>query len=152
MASKVLPKISTPGSGKFPQRGPHNPNVGTRGSGMAPKPKGGANMPGNDRPSMGSQGGLARVTGTGTGDAGARMPVQSPKANIAGQATPYGGQGTPPEPRGGPSGVRAGGKNQSWPNGPLYNDGQKIGGHGRGGELQKSKRKGIGAAFYGEYA
>ena len=33
--SKISPKISAPGSAKFPTKGPHNPNVGTHGGGGA---------------------------------------------------------------------------------------------------------------------
>ncbi len=31
MVNKVAPRISAPGSDKFPTKGPHNPNVGTSG-------------------------------------------------------------------------------------------------------------------------
>ena len=121
MANKVTPKISSPGSAKFPTKGPHNPNVGTHGSGLAPKPSGGANMPGNDRPSMPQQGGLARVSGAGasssgsSGPAGSFMPVQKPVAGLANQRT---GQANP---------------NTS------------------AAATKKPKRRGIGAAFFGEY-
>ena len=92
MANKVAPKISNPGSHRFPQKGPHNPNVGTSGSGMAPRPSGGANLPGNDRPSHPPMHGLARVqnrpsSGTGQGQsAGSFTPVQNnAMANLANQ-------------------------------------------------------------------
>lgn len=84
MANKVSPKISNPGSSKFPQRGAHNPNVGTHGSGIAPKPKGGAAIKGNDRPSMPVQAGLARVSNVGNGQAAGRLPLQNPPANVVG--------------------------------------------------------------------
>ena len=90
--SKLLPAISKPGSIKFPTKGPHNPNVGTHGSGIAPRPKGGAPIPGNDRPTAPSQNGLARVAGTGGnspsgvgGPAGSFLPVQKPVAGVASQ-------------------------------------------------------------------
>lgn len=90
--SKVLPAIRKPGSAKFPTSGPHNPNVGTSGSGLAPKPKGGIPVNGNDRPSLGTSAGLARAGSKPMGDKGQRLPVQSPTANLAstkvGQANP----------------------------------------------------------------
>lgn len=85
MANKVAPKISKPGSDRFPQKGPHNPNVGTSGKGIAPKPKGGAALPGNDRPSAPEQAALARVKNVGMGQTQGRMPVQNPPANVVGQ-------------------------------------------------------------------
>lgn len=81
MANKLIPKISSPGSSKFPTKGPHNPNVGTHGSGIAPRNAG----PGQrtDKLSMPEQGGLARVQGAGSsssgpsGPSGSFMPVQN---------------------------------------------------------------------------
>jgi len=107
-----------------------------------------------------AQAGIARVKGAGSsptgtgGSAGSFTPVQNnANANQHGTAMPYGGKGTPPAQRGGPAGLRAGGRNQTWPNGAMYTDGTKAdGARGRGGELQKPKRKGKGAAFYGEYS
>lgn len=115
MANKFIPKTSKPPAPKFPTSGPHNPNVGTHGSGLAPKPSGGANLLGNDRPSMPAQGGLARVSGVSKGAAQGRMPVQSPPANVVGQKL---GQPNPQT---------------------------------SAAATKKPKRKGIGAAFYGEY-
>lgn len=136
--SKVLPKISKPGSSKFPTKGPHNPNVGTHGSGLAPKPKGGANILGNDRPSMGEQGGLARVKGavnsaSGVGSsAGSFMPVQKPVSGLANQRV---GQ-TEAAPPG--SSARVQPKTST----PVV---------GNAIATNKPRRKGLGAAFYGEY-
>lgn len=119
--SKVLPAIKAPGSAKFPTKGPHNPNVGTRGSGMAPKPKGGIPVLGNDRPSAGASAGLARAgsepnSGSGSaGSAGSFLPVQKPQAGLANQRT---GQQNPQT---------------------------------SAAATKKPKRRGIGAAFYGEY-
>lgn len=113
--NKVAPKISSPGSAKFPTKGPHNPNVGTSGSGLAPKPSGGAAIPGNDRPSMPEQAGLARVRNVGMGKADMRLPIQNPPANQKGMKV---GQ-------------------------PNPNTGAAA--------TSKPKRRGIGAAFYGEY-
>lgn len=130
--SKVAPKISKPGSAKFPQKGPHNPNVGTHGRGLAPRPKGGAAMQGNDRPSMPEQGGIARVRNVGTGFRGGRMPLQNPPSNIAnhpvGQA-----EAMPPGP-----GARVAPKTST----PVT---------GNPVATQKPRRRGVGAAFYGEY-
>lgn len=115
MANKVAPKISAPGSSKFPTKGPHNPNVGTRGSGLAPKPSGGAAIPGNDRPSMPTQAGLARVSNVGTGQNQGAMPVQKPPAGL--------------------QNARIGQQNPQT----------------SAAATAKPKRRGIGAAFYGEY-
>lgn len=97
---------------------------------------------------------MARVKGAGTGDSGLRLPVQSPKANIQGSSQSYGGNGQPPAARGGPSGLRAGGRNQGWPNGAMYTDAAKKGSSGKDSgpiATRKSARRGKGAAFYGEY-
>lgn len=86
MANKVVPKISKPGSDKFPQKGPHNPNVGTSERGIAPKPSGGAAMQGNDRPSAPGQASLARVKNAGNSkSAGSFLPVRKPSAGLANQ-------------------------------------------------------------------
>src|SRR5690242_7558077 len=82
--SKIAPKISSPGPSKMPTKGAHNPNVGAHGSGIAPKPSGGAKLF-NSRASMGASAGLARIGSTGMGDSALRMPVQHPTANIASQ-------------------------------------------------------------------
>lgn len=84
MANKVMPKISAPGSAKMPTKGPHNPNVGTRGSGIAPKPAGGAKLF-NANASLSAQAGLARAGSVGMGNAQMLMPLQHPPANITGQ-------------------------------------------------------------------
>lgn len=136
--SKVAPKISAPGSAKMPTKGPHNPNVGTHGSGLAPKPRGGAAMPGSDRPSMPQRGGLARVAGAGSSpagvgsSAGSFTPVQKPVAGLANQRT---GQ-REVAPPGSSARVR-----------PLT----KTATVGNPVATNKPKRRGIGAAFFGEY-
>src|SRR5262249_34393673 len=116
------PKISAPGSAKFPTNGPHNTNVGRRGqsSALAPKPSGGANILGNDKPSL-PQNGPARI-GTQpaspagvSGPAGSFTPVKKPVSGLANQ--------------------RIGQKNPET----------------AAAATKKPKRKGIGAAFYGEY-
>lgn len=97
---------------------------------------------------------MARVKGVGTGDSGLRLPVQSPKTNLQGSAQSYGGNGQPPAARGGPSGLRAGGRNQGWPNGAMYTDSAKKGSSGKDSgpiATRKPARRGKGAAFYGEY-
>lgn len=82
MASKVAPAISSPGSSKFSNKGAHNPNVGTRGSGLAPKPK--ATAP--DRPASASvQAGMARVKPAGTGANQGAMPLRKPPAGLKNQ-------------------------------------------------------------------
>jgi hypothetical protein len=137
MANKFIPKVSSPGSDRFPNGGGRNPNVGTRGSGLAPKPKGGAPIPGNDRPFMPSQGGLARVAGAGnsasgvSSSAGSFLPVQKPVSGLANQRV---GQ-REAAPPGSSTRVR-----------PLTSTpvtGNPL-------ATQKPKRKGFGAAFYGE--
>lgn len=87
--NKVAPKISKPGSHRFPQKGPHNPNVGTSGSGMAPKPR----QTPPDRPaSHAPMHNLARVKNrpsstSGPGNsAGSFNPLQNnAMANLQGQ-------------------------------------------------------------------
>ena len=112
--SKVLPKISSPGSIK-PKFGGRNTDVGKHGSGLAPKPSGGAAIPGNDRPSMPTSAGLARIGSEPNGPALGRLPIQNPPANQVGNKI---GQ---PNPQTGAAAT------------------------------SKPKRRGIGAAFYGEY-
>lgn len=112
--SKVAPKISKPGSIKMPT-GTRNTEVGKHGSGIAPKPKGGAAIKGNDRPSMPAQAGLARVANVGNGQALGRLPIQNPPANQVGNRI---GQPNPQT---------------------------------AAAATSKPKRKGLGAAFYGEY-
>src|ERR1700676_3672255 len=91
--SKINQKISAPGSIKMPTKGGRNAttNEAMRGSGMAPKPTGGAPIPGNDRPTTGAQAGLARVSGAGSsssgasGSSGSFMPVKTNNmANLRG--------------------------------------------------------------------
>lgn len=132
MANKVAPKISGPGSGKFPQRGPHNPNVGTHGSGLAPKPSGGAALMGNDRPSQSTQAGLARVKNVGSGFKGFRLPLQSPKAGISGKQV---------------------GQSEADPGGPGISKSPMTSMPVTGNPVatNKPKRRGIGSKFYGEY-
>jgi hypothetical protein len=86
--SKFYPKVKAPGSMAMPEKGGHNKtmNESRRGAGgMAPKPSGGAALPGNDRPSHPVQAGLARVkAGGGAPPAGSFLPVQNnAMANLA---------------------------------------------------------------------
>lgn len=147
---------------QMPTKGGRNAttNEARRGAGqIAPRPKAAKQgLIASSSATSPAQAGLARVKGAGSsatgtkGSAGSFTPVQNnANANQHGTPASYGGKGTPPAQRGGPSGLRAGGRNQNWPNGKLYTDGTKAGGRGRGGELQKPKRRGLGAAFYGEY-
>lgn len=138
MANKVAPKISKPGSHRFPQKGPHNPNVGTSGSGMAPVPKGGAAIAGNDRPSHSPMNGLARVNNrpsSPTGQmptSGSFMPEQNnAMANLESQQV---GQNEV-NPRGQSGFSPAMNRNPVTRN-PVA--------------THKPQRKGKGAAFYGE--
>ena len=82
--NKTLPlTISKPPAMKFPQGG-HTDGIkkgSHAGHGIAPKPSGGAPIQGNDRPSMGTMNGLARVQGVGTGPALGRLPIQNPASN-----------------------------------------------------------------------
>lgn len=107
-----------------------------------------------------TQAGMARVkdarsSASGTsGPAGSFLPVQNnANANLKGQSMAYGGKGQPPAQRGGPSGIRAGGRNQTWPNGPMYSQG-KPGKHDSvptlSRQFQPTRRK-KGADFYGEF-
>ena len=119
--NKVSPKISKPGMAKMPTGGPHNPNVGTRGSGIAPKPAGGAKLF-NANASGSAQAGLARVPGVGSspsgssGPSGSFLPVQNnAMANLKG---PKVGQGSIDT---------------------------------SAAATAKPKRKGLGSSFYGEY-
>lgn len=130
--SKVAPKISKPGSSKFPTKGPHNPNVGTHKGGMAPKPQGGAPMPGNDRPSAPGQAQLARVPNVGTGANQGAMPLEKPPAGLQAQRV---GQ-SEAAPRG--AGTRVA------PSTKMPVAGNPV-------ATNKPKRRGVGAAFYGEY-
>lgn len=128
-----------------------------RGAGqIAPRPQNSKQpLLGSSSATASAQAGLARVRAGGQGNSGLRLPVQSPGANITGTKLPYGDNGTPPAPRGGPAGLRAGGRNQAWPNGALYTDSIKRGSSGRDGgpvATRKPARKGKGAPFYGEYA
>lgn len=94
MKNKVAPKISAPGSSKFPNTGGHTDGV-KKGS----HARGGA---------------LAKVKPAGAGDPAGRLPVQSPTANIASKRI---GQANPDT---------------------------------TAAASVKPKRKGLGAAFYGE--
>jgi len=135
MANKVAPKISKPGSHRFPQKGPHNPNVGTSGKGMAPRP---TNGPPDHTPAHPPMHGLARVANrpsspTGKGNAaGSFTPVQNnANANLVGPQ--IGQQEYTPPP-----GARIGPHNQN----PVT--GNAVATH-------KPQRKGKGAAFFGEF-
>src|SRR6266567_1868755 len=104
-----------------------------RGAGqVAPRPKS-ASQPllSSSSATANTQASMARVKSAGMGDRGARLPLQSPTANITGSSASYGGHGTPPAQRGGPAGLRAGGKNQAWPNGAMYTDAAKKGSSGK---------------------
>ena len=138
-------------------------NAGMRSSGIAPRPRAAKQeLIASSSATSPAQAGLARVkdarsSASGTsGPAGSFTPVKNnANANQHGTAMPYGGRGTPPAQRGGPAGLRAGGKNQTWPNGPLYTDAAKKGSSGKdSGPIasRMPKRRGKGAAFYGEYA
>jgi hypothetical protein len=85
--NNFIPKAKAPGSMTMPS-GTRNTEKGKHGSGIAPKPSGGADIMGNDRPSMPAQAGLARVKPVGMGFKGFRLPVQSPQANIKGMKQP----------------------------------------------------------------
>ena len=119
--NKVTPKISKPGMAKMPTSGAHNPNVGTHGSGIAPKPSGGAKLF-NANASGSAQAGLARVPGVGSspsgksGPAGSFMPVQNNA--MANQGSQRVGQPNPDT---------------------------------SAAATAKPKRKGLGSHFYGEY-
>lgn len=89
--SKISQRISAPGPAKMPTKGAHNPNVGTRGSGIAPKPSGGAKLF-NASATMGASAGLARIGSAGasptgkSGSAGSFTPVKNnAMANLASQ-------------------------------------------------------------------
>ena len=76
--SKVAPKISPVGRSKMPTSGAHNPNVGTHGSGLAPKPSTSQPRLSQTTPSAGEQGGIARVQNVGGAKAaGSDLPVKS---------------------------------------------------------------------------
>lgn len=131
-------------------------NEARRGAGqLAPRPQSSKQpLLSSSGATASSQAGLARVKNAGSGDQGARMPVQSPPSNITGTKAPYGGQGQPPAARGGAPGLRAGGRNQTWPNGPMYTDSAKKGSSGKDSgpiATRKPARRGKGAPFYGEY-
>lgn len=130
--SKISQRISRPGSSKFPQKGPHNPNVGTSGSGLAPKPSGGAALLGNDRPSNPTTANLARVTDSPMGDSALRLPVHHPTANIANRQV-----GQAEADPGGP-GISMSPQTRM----PVTRNPVASG---------KPKRKGLGSAFFGEY-
>jgi hypothetical protein len=101
----------------LPKGTARNTDVGRSGAGqVAPRPRGGANISGNDRPTAGVQASMARVPNAGGAPAaGNFLPVRKPPAGLAnsriGQQNPQTGAAATVKP----------------------------------------KRKGIGAAFYGEY-
>jgi hypothetical protein len=148
---------------QMPTKGGRNATTdeSRRGAGqVAPRPKTSKQpLLSSSSATASTQAGIARVKGAGSsptgtsGPAGSFTPVENnANANQHGTPASYGGKGTPPAQRGGPAGLRAGGRNQTWPNGPMYTDSsKKDGAKGRGGEFQKPKRRGLGAAFYGEY-
>ncbi len=152
--------VSGDGKGSRPMRwqnkGERNAttNEARRGAGqVAPRPQ--ASKQGllaSSSASAGTTASMARVTDSPNGDSALRLPVSHPTANTVGTQMPYGGNGTPPAPRGGPAGLRAGGRNQGWPNGAMYTDAAKKGSSGKDSgpvATRKPQRKG-GAAFYGE--
>jgi|HubBroStandDraft_6_1064221.scaffolds.fasta_scaffold00134_18 hypothetical protein len=121
---------------QMPTKGGRNAttNESRRGAGgMAPKPSGGAALPGNDRPSHPVQAGLARVKQVGGAPAaGSFTPVQNnAQANLLGQST---GQAEV-LPRGASANIAA--KSQM----PVRNNPVATG---------KPRRKGLGSAFYGD--
>lgn len=96
MANKFIPKASKAGSDKFPQKGPHNPNVGTSGKGrIAPKPSTGQPLLAQTKGSGPSTAGIARVKSAGTAPAGAQggPPINNAfhgqKGNAIGQPDPH---------------------------------------------------------------
>lgn len=124
---------------------------------LAPKPQNKQPLLAQTKGGASSQGGIARVQNarsspTGkSGPAGSFTPVRNnANANLTGTAAPIQSGHVAAAPRGGPAGLRAGGRNQNYPNGTQYNQNPSPN-RGRGGELSKPKRKGLGAAFYGEY-
>jgi hypothetical protein len=147
MRNKRVPKAETgaiPGDfagsigSKIPSGPSRQPNVGTSGSGIAPRPSGGAAMIGNDRPSHSNMGGLARVNNrpsSPTGKmptAGSFTPVQNnAMANLTGQST---GQ-SEVLPRGNSARIS--------PQTRTATTGNPV-------ATNKNKRRGKGAAFYGE--
>lgn len=91
MANKFIPKASgAVRNPKFPTKGPHNPNVGTHGSGPAPRNASAGQR--TDKLSMPVQGGIARVRGVSsspTGKSGSAgsftPPMNNAMANQTGQ-------------------------------------------------------------------
>lgn len=127
---------------KMPTKGGRNAttNEARRGAGqIAPRPSGGAALPGNDRPSQPVTASMARVQNrpsspTGKGPtAGSFTPVQNnAKANLTGQPV---GQSLV-QPRGT--------SNRIAPKTRTPTVGNPV-------ATNKSNRRGKGAAFYGEY-
>jgi hypothetical protein len=127
---------------KLAEKGGRNAttNESRRGAGgMAPKPSGGAAMPGNDRPSAPTGASMARVKGAGSSatgkmpTAGSFTPVQNNAlANLTGQRV---GQAEV-NPRGASSRIS-----------PQT----RTPGVGNPVATNKSQRRGKGAAFYGEW-
>lgn len=121
---------------------------------VAPRPKNSKEaLLGASAHMAGTTAGMARVTDSPMGDSALRLPVQHPTANTVGTSMAYGGNGAPPAARGGPSRLRAGGNNQSWPNGPLYTDSAKKGSSGKDSgavATRLSKRKQFGSNFFGD--
>jgi hypothetical protein len=132
-------------------------NEARRGAGqIAPRPQSSKQpLLSSSSATASTQGSMARVPAGGKGDSGQRLPVQKPTANQVGTKTPYGGNGTPPAQRGGPAGLRAGGRNQNWPNGPQYTDAVKKGGTAHStptlSRANQPTRRKKGANFYGEF-
>jgi len=108
-----------------------------RGSGqIAPKPSGGAKLLGHDRPSAGAAGAMARVAQASAGPREGRfLPVQKPKAGLSGRTI---GQPNPKNFTPGGPGIGVAPQTQT-------------GVDGGPNATRKPQRKGIGAAFYGEF-
>lgn len=125
--------------GMFMPKGKRNTEIGKTGSGLAPKPSGGADILGNDNPSHPVNGGLARVQdrpSSPTGKmptAGSFTPVQNNAlANLTGQTT---GQAEV-LPRGASARMS--------PQTKMPTTGNPV-------ATEKPRRKGLGSKFYGEY-
>jgi len=139
--SKILPAISGPGSMKLRTKGGRNATTEEARSGaggIAPIPAGGANMLGNDRPSHPTQSGLGRVRGANSsgsgaaGSAGSFNPLQNnAMRNLA--SRPIGQAET------------------SFPGGSRTAPKTRTAATGNPVATSKPRRRGLGAAFFGEY-
>lgn len=136
--SKVLPKISAPGSSKFPNGGGRNPNVGTRGSGLAPKPKYDNPLVSQTKGSGPVGGGIARVPSAGTSATGV--------GNTAGSFMPVKNNANANQ-----HGRTIGQSEASFSGGARVSPKTKTPVTGNPVATNKPQRKGLGSKFYGEY-